>query len=183
MTLDEQTFRKLNPHYCYILEGWTFEFENQRLVAPDELHYTSTDDGRIQTIEYHPEEEFEWNRFQRSYKLAKDRATFETIRYWHYEDVLQALTRGEISQELWDEVHAAHALEMSHYIGNTSMTDMINYVHEGRISQSTFDAFSWLWHHSAVRFTVQRGGKPDALAIPFAFDYPSCEIERFIHES
>lgn len=182
--LSEEKFREKNPHSGFIfpLEDWVFEHENQRLVAPDKLYYTSTEDGRIQTIEYHPEEEFEWNRFQRRYKLAKDRATFDTIRYWHYEDVLTALTRDEITQELWDEYHAKKVEEARL---NVSYDTAVEWLHTGRIPQDAYDAFEWLFRHSAVRFSSQhaRGGKPDALAIPFAFDYPMCEIERFIRES
>lgn len=181
--IKEQLYTYAEKHYPgrRAAHVWTYEPENQRLVAEDFLYYYSTEDGRVQTVQYYKTEDHEF--CERSYKLVKERVTLDAFRYWHYEDVLEAFTRDEIPQALWDEYHEIYAHEMAVHLNNFSYDTMTTFLHEGRISQSCFDAWSWLWHHSAVRFTVQRGGAPDALAIPFAFDYPMAEIEKFIKEA
>lgn len=79
--LKEQLFAALQRFYSGTDDEWEFDEKHQRLIAKaGTLRQMS--DGRIQTIVYRPDEEFEWNRFARDYAHVSELPDFQR---WVYE--------------------------------------------------------------------------------------------------
>src|SRR5688572_27792662 len=98
--MKEQLFDALQRFYPGSDEDWDYDEKNQRLIAkPGRLRQMA--DGKIQAITYHPDEPFEWNRFQRSYVHVSELPDFQR---WVYEAMSNNEGMVDKLRSTWAEI-------------------------------------------------------------------------------